>query len=383
MYISIWDLDWYFKNTNLPNVDCMRLSSYYKQKGYIINFITESFDLNIKYDKLYIFKENKTTPLPDAKYINDKNTILIGTGFEYLNSKSLGSVIIACRPDYLLYPAKKEIDSYYNANFITFYAGNKLIKNRQDFHNSKKYLKRTIITDKNFWKNSKENILYCLNELKKEKNIVFLNSISLKTLINEDDIRKNFLSLNFHTGTNFIWKNDLGNDYDSAEKIVSFLKELRLKTKSKLGFIPFKCILLNHFEDKTFYEIDLLRCFRIISLFKQNNFFCNFIVNTIDTPYVFYFRCIEEWTKYYFNLSFIEYCVHDQCYSSGILWNNIINNSIRWNNKKIDFLLKLLTKESWTEWHNLFYTQIKEQIINFNKIDFNYLKKNINLIEKD
>ena len=124
----------------------MRISSYYKQKGYTICFIKDITDLNIKYEKIYIKKDLDETPYPSIQILNDSRTILLGKGFRYNNAKQLNAIITACRPDYLLYDVD-ERNSYANANFITFYAGKTLIKKRQDFHNTLKYTKRTIVTD--------------------------------------------------------------------------------------------------------------------------------------------------------------------------------------------------------------------------------------------
>ena len=115
----------------MPNVNCMRLSSYHKQKGDEVNFIEEEFQQTLQYDRIYIFREKETTDLPSRKILDDKKTVLLGQGFKYFGAKELNEVIIACRPDYLLYNIKEE-NQYSNANFITFYAKNKLITKRQD-----------------------------------------------------------------------------------------------------------------------------------------------------------------------------------------------------------------------------------------------------------
>ena len=208
MKISIWDLDWYHKQSFIPNVKCMKISSFHKQQGDEINFITTQHQINFACDKLYLVCEKKSTQLPSRKIIDDNRTILIGSAFElYSKHKEPGPIIMACRPDYLLYETEEK-DKYGNANFITFYANGKLITNQQDYHNTKLHKHFTIVADKWFWKSSDEEIIYCLEMLKQEKNLMFLEPISLKRILSNDLIRQKFLELHFITGTTFKWKND-------------------------------------------------------------------------------------------------------------------------------------------------------------------------------
>ena len=88
------------------------------------------------------------------------------------------------------------------------------------------------------------------------------------------EIQEKFLAINFGTGTLFRWRNDLGNEYENATQIVDFILKLRQCTKSNLGFIPFKCCIYDHFTEEENYHLDLLRCFRIIDLFKKNKIQC-------------------------------------------------------------------------------------------------------------
>ena len=108
----------------------MRLSSYHKQKGDKINFISQQTHLDLRYDIMYIACEHDDIEKPDNKYIKDKRTVLLGRGFRYYNVKAIGAVVVACRPDYLLYPRMD--GAYANADFVTYYAGDQLIKSRQD-----------------------------------------------------------------------------------------------------------------------------------------------------------------------------------------------------------------------------------------------------------
>lgn len=383
MNISIWDLDFYYKQTNMPNINCMRLSSYHKQKGDKINFISQETHLTLLFDILYISRELDNTPMPSRKYIDDKRTKLIGKGFRYYGAKELNSIVTACRPDYLLYEIE-ETNQYTNANFITFYAGNKLIKSRQDWHNTKANRKKTIVTDKYFWKAKDEDIIYCLDVLKDEKNIAFLEPISLLKILNNEIIKKKFLSLHFSSGTKFKWKNDYSSNYSDILNIINFLKELQTKTKSDLGFIPIKAIILNHSNENDFM-LDHLRCFQIVAAFKQAKLKCIIIApkEVLSSPYYKFFSMLEIWTRYYIKLSYIEFILHDICAQQGLSWYIILNNPIKWRNTYIDNLLFMLTNEIWENYKYLLFTQWGIDELNSYKIDYNLIKQNINLIYKD
>lgn len=383
MNITIWDLDFFYKKTIMPNINCMRLSSYHKQKGDKINFVSQETHLNLAFDILYISRELDITPMPSRKYIDDKRTQLIGSGFRYYGAKELNAVVVACRPDYLLYEMEKT-NQYTNANFITFYAGNKLIKSRQDWHNTKANRKKTIVTDKYFWKAEEQDILYCLEVLKNEKNVAFLEPISLSRILNNKNIREKFLELHFSTGTKFKWKNDYSSNYPEVLNIISFIKELRIKTKSDLGFIPIKAITIEHTNENDF-NLDFLRCIQIIAAFKQAKIKCVVIApkQVLSSLYYKFFYMLEIWTRYYIKLSYIEFILHDLCAQEGTLWYVILNNPIKWKNIYIDNLLYMLIDDSWDNYKHLLFVQWGIEELNSNKINYDIIKQNITLIYKD
>ena len=72
MRVSIWDLDWYHKFSFMPNYKAQKVSSYYKQKGAIINFIERVEHINYEYDIMFIFRDKKLSPMPPSKYIDKK-----------------------------------------------------------------------------------------------------------------------------------------------------------------------------------------------------------------------------------------------------------------------------------------------------------------------
>lgn len=379
MYVTIWDLDWYYQKSNVPNVDCMRLSSYHKQKGDKINFISQQTHLDLRYDIMYIACERDDTEKPDNKYIKDKRTVLLGRGFRYYNVKTIGAIVVACRPDYLLYPHMN--GAYANADFVTYYAGDQLIKSRQDWHNTKNGRKKTVITDRNFWKTKDENIIWCLQDLKQEKNIAFLEPISLRKILGNNSIRQNFLTLHFSNGTVFKWCNDYGSTYEQALDILSFLKQLRERTTSDLGFMPFKAQLISH-KDYEDFELDLLRTFQIVAEFKTAKMKSLIVAprNRLESPHWEIFSGLQYWTSKVPQISYVEFVTHYISKADGLTWDEVINNKLKWKNKYVNFLVRLLIDEKWVDYRNLFYIQWGDKVLNSSKIDFKYLYNNVNLI---
>lgn len=181
----------------------MKLSSYHKQRGDSINFITSPTQLGLSFDLMYIARKGDNTEVPSKKLINDSRVKLLGPGFKYYGAKGISSVVAGCRPDYLLYDVD-EHNPYANANFAQFYCGKTRLKTKQDYHSSFKYHKKTVVVDKWFWRAEDPDIICCLDELKDEKNIAFLEPISLFKILTNAEIHQKFLALHFAPGTRFL-----------------------------------------------------------------------------------------------------------------------------------------------------------------------------------
>lgn len=374
MQVTIWDLDWFYKITNIPNVDCMKLSSYHKQKGDNINFVTDITQLNLIFDRLYIARESEQTEVPNIKILNDKRTFLLGNGFKYYGAKVINKVVASCRPDYLLYNIDKK-NPYANANFLQFYCGKELLIKRQDFHNTFKHHKKTLVVDKYFWSATDEEILYCLNELKKEKNVAFLKPISLAKILTSKKIRENFLELNFTVGTVFKWKNDYGNGLIAIQTIVDFMLELRNKTHSNLGIVPITREVPTDYEES---NIDLAEIFTITKIFKQNKLKC-LIKFTGTSVLQFVYNNITKWTEYDFSLSFVEHTIHLQSMIEGLDWYEVLNNHLKWRNKDLDWLLYILIAEEWENYQDCLLLQWGENMLNSKLINKEIIKEHLSL----
>ena len=148
--VTIWDMDFFEGKSFYPNPVAMKISSFHKQQGHLINFVEEKYHLTLSFDVMYIIKEKRQTSKPSSKYLNDKRVKLIGKSFRFFdNYWEIPPVISAVRPDYLLYP-EREKDAYYNANIAQFYHNGMLLNKKQSFQNTKKFHKKTLVIDKEF-----------------------------------------------------------------------------------------------------------------------------------------------------------------------------------------------------------------------------------------
>ena len=374
MTVVILDLDWMFDKSEIPNVNCMKLSSFHKQRGDSVYFIGDMSELSLAYDRLYVFGESDSTPTISSKLLNDERTILFGKRFELCGAKKLGTVVSGCRPDYLLYDIQDQnSSSYAKANFVTFFTdtGNKIQK-LQEWKNTKKGVKRTIVTDTVLWRQKPEEVEKCLEELKDEKNIVFLTPISIRFLIDNKEVQKKFFSLHFSKGTKFKWRNDVGSDKNSAIKICDFLNEFKKYTKSQVGAIPIQPHL-NENENE-----DIKRLFEVFAVFKKNKLRC-FLPPTEQAEQTIY-HWLRRWCDKGFENSFIEEMVFFTSASKGKRWSQIINEPGCWTGDRVRFLIQLLDKPDWEDYIECLCIQWGGDSINPSVIDFDIIHKNAYMI---
>lgn len=131
MNIGIIDADAIGKKKHrFPNLACMKISSYYKDRGHNVGLLLSYDDIE-KYDKIFLSKVFTDTPIPDG-IIDLPNVEHGGTGFFYDKAKPLSYEIEHSMPDYHLYDEfvakalengakKKELEYYtdYSIGFVT------------------------------------------------------------------------------------------------------------------------------------------------------------------------------------------------------------------------------------------------------------------------
>ena len=88
----------------------MKLSSYHKQKGDNVYLVKNKYDIKREWDLMYICKKTAESPTPPLGFtLNNPKIIKIGKG--WTNSNKIDNIVLACRPDYLLYPNMQKYDN--------------------------------------------------------------------------------------------------------------------------------------------------------------------------------------------------------------------------------------------------------------------------------
>ena len=369
MTVFILDLDWLCDQSEIPNVNCMRLSSFHKQRKDQVFLVGDMSDLTMQYDRLYIWSESDSTPTLGYRILNDPRTMLFGKRFALCGAKQLGTVILGCRPDYLLYDITNEqSSSYTKANFITFFSanGDKVIS-RQAWHNTKKGVKRTIVTDEILWKQDPVEITLCLSELIDEPNVVFMQPISLKCLIENESVRNAFFALKFSRGTHFKWRNDVGHNAESAHQIVELLLALKQHTKSALGAVPIQSHLSGIWQD------DIARILQVAAIFKKNKLSC--MLPTVTNQHQYIYQWVQKWLNNNIEISFIEFMCFFTFAKKGLRWFNILNDRAHWAESKVRFLVQMLADNAWKPYITDMCVQWGSSAIDENCIDFTTIDK--------
>lgn len=354
MYVSIWDLDYYYfkgEKVNCFNPDVMKISSYHKQLGDIVNFITTEDDINRPYNLMYIIKEKEETPQPPIKFFMARNIRWYGKCFKHRINWKMNDAMLGCRPDYLLYPEKNTKQE--RAEHIRLFNNNgKPLKWVQDWTNTFRN-KDIVVTDTAMWFSSKEDLCKALDRLSELKKVSFLEPIWLQKIIYDKDIREKFLKLNLKKGAKIYWSIVNLKQIDDALDFIDELKNRRQIT-AKVNYLrlDYRDKTKSHWEDKE----QAIKEFRAVQ---------NIIVNAkkrkikievrmpksrFETPYFQLFEEIAIWTKESFQISWLDYLTNkffgrNRNYNSEITiwnhpekWNEVFRDLLRQTYKDKEFL---------------------------------------------
>jgi hypothetical protein len=185
------------------------------------------------------------------------------------------------------------------------------------------------------WEQKPKDIIKCLEELENEMNVMFLNPISLRCMIENNDIAEKFCALHFSRGTNFKWRNDVGQDVDAATAICNFLNLLNKSTKSNIGAVPFKLHLSNSFIE------DFKRILLVSKVFKINKIHMFFAPENLSILNSMY-KYVNDWCAKGFKNSFIENMVLFSMGRKGKRWYQIINDPIYWGQARVKQMIDIL-----------------------------------------
>lgn len=342
MRVSIWDVDYFYKKTGV-NYDCMKISSYHKQRGDKINFITSEFQAAMQCDVMYITKEDESLKNPPIKYTTSNKSKIWGKGMKYLVNYKIPAVILACRPDYLLYQLEDKFDRSDAIQFFDY--DGKLLPKRQDEKNTFKN-KKTLVIDKMFWSSSKENLLFALQQLKRRKNIAFLEPISIKRILSDVEIEKTFLELNFTVESRFEWRNNYGSSLEEALRIIDFIARLNERTTSFVGVPRFAAITSDHFSDQNNALADLKRCLLIMAEAKKRKVPCEFkpLKTRLDTPYIHLFETIIKWSQKSRKMSLVEFAARPLMNNYKCSLEELFIKNEWWINESFCAIVALMVK---------------------------------------
>lgn len=333
MNIGIWDMQ-YYKTKKGFVVDLMKLSSYHKQLGDSVALIETELDLRRRYDLLYIYKANTNLASPPPSMMYSNKVKLMGEGFKYFNTWKVNDIILACRPDYLLYPSKSTREE--RADIVQFcnHEG-RWLGLRQNPENSFSK-KETLIADDAIWIASPETINDCLDEMLRMQNLSFLNPILLSSVLSDETIRKKFESLKLFSGCKLNFINDYGQDYSSALVIVDFIKNLRHNNPTFTSpIIYFEPITNRHNSNEDGCR-DFERCLKIIDLGKKER--VRLVIGKVDrlkTPYYCLFEELEKWSsnKGWWQDSLIEFMTKKQRVKFQCSVEKLMSEHMWWNDE--------------------------------------------------
>lgn len=340
--VTIIDVEWYNGYSRLPKPLCMKLSSYHKQLGDIINFAETGWQINLDFDIMYVVREGTAGTLPKEIPMHNDKVYLIGNGFRYYNRylKELPTAIDSCRPDYLLYKIDEE-NNMTKANIIQFYSRNgKRLPLIQDYHRATKGSKWNLVIDEKFWEQTYDDIFACVQLLKQDKNVVFQHEIKLDNIISHPEIENLFLSLDYKRGSSMKLY------YGGADwvRLCAFMDKFQTRY-SNLAHLPVYVDIpyqYNHAEDPNSGIKDLTNYLSIVTKAKQIKL--HIIPRAQDrnkSPFWFYFEEIESWMTYGYQKSFIEWMTLSAQRYHGVGMHTILTTKSKWSTPQIQWLMDL------------------------------------------
>lgn len=359
MKITIWDLDYYFSDEKgaAVNADVQKISSYHKQKGDSVNFVISERDIYRPYDIYYIIKENKKTPNPPMEFFMNPKVRWWGEAYSMKQNWKMSDAMLACRPDYLLYPERLSRDA--RAEQIRLLGNNnKLLPVIQDWGNTLKD-KNYIVTDKKLWYADEETVIAALRRIQNVPNICFEAPIPIITLSKNPNILNEFWKLKFTKRSQFEFVRAYPEDMLTINHFIILFR-------SCFPTCPLPHIKLIYTRKpwNTAEEArDGMAMLRgIVSAAKYLNIYLDIIgpKKRTETPFFFLPELMEDWCKLNFKMSWLEYLSIrfkvDKNYMSGSTdwnkpdkWHPLFRDVIRQTYEDTDFLLRKWGNEKVSE----------------------------------
>ena len=360
--ISIFDSEFYYNQSKLPSWKAMKISSFYKQQGYIVNLYTQDFKITYDYDAAFVIKERIDTKMPPSRLLDDGRTILMGKALEgYEGYKTFPMEMSVVRPDYRLFSVKKEsiLD---RIQYVQFYCGLYEIEKSQDWHNTYLGSKISIVVDDNFWDfKSSELIISKLKILQKEPRVGFLHPIKLKKILKDKAIADEFYKLKF----SFRYHNtfDISGIEQTYENVVEIIDFIANWNRFSGSFKPIRIrtITTKHWNNQENIDYDLRRCIKIVAYAKSKGVRINLRNPNRQTysPEWRMFNVLKCWCNNFPNKSFVETMFIWSTEKTNLSAWEISSNSKYWISVWLRYLINLIQtdeefvkKYCFIEWEN-------------------------------
>lgn len=358
MRVTIWDLDYYHakRKVNCFNPDAMKISSYHKQLGDSVNFVTKEDDIYRPYDLYYIIKEKTATPQPPMSFILDRKVRWWGKAYRGKVNWKMNDVMLGCRPDYLLYPERNTKQE--RAEHIRLFNNNaELLPRRQDWANTFTN-KHVIVTDPYMWFSDKNSIIQALDMLQEAQNISFLEPIWIQKILAYEEIKNKFLTLKFAPGGMINWTTINFDQLEDAIQLIRDFKELHPHVAPSKLILDYRDKKRSHWESRDYALEDFYKLRELILRCKREvfNIELRMPASRFETPYFFLFEELARWTKYNFTYSWLEFLSDrfghvgpgqmSEFWSNPRLWNEPFRNLLQQTWKDTEFLL-LRSKDNY------------------------------------
>ena len=328
MKVTIWDLDYYHAKVkeNCLNPDVMKISSYHKQMGDRVNFVLTADDINRPYDLYYIIKEETKTPMPPVDFFMRSNIRWWGKAVKKRVNWAMPDEMLICRPDYLLYP-EKNTKFERSEHIRLFNDSGKLLPVTQDWKNtfSNKF---AVVTDTTIWQAKKEELLKALQILQDCKNISFFHPIWIQKILEDEEIKEEFLKIKFIRGCSMEWTTVEMVEIDAAWELMSEIKKRNSGVRLSGVTVDYMISKQNHWTDVAVARRDFQMIRELICRAKEEGFkvIIKMPTTRFETPYFFLFEELARWTKSHITTSWLEYITNRfgnaRIYDDYMYWNN-------------------------------------------------------------
>lgn len=357
--VAIWDLEYYFaiNKVNCFNPDAMKISSYHKQKGDQVFLISNEYEINNKYDIIYILKERANTPNPPLKFFLDDKVRWLGRACNF-NKWNIPTIILQMRPDYLLYPEHNT--RWERADQCRLFDNQgQLLTAVQDNINAFKN-KNFLIVDPSYviWNlTSSSDLQKALESLTSIKNLSFFEPININRLIDDKLVRDSFLKLKFIRNAKIAWLTmPLNNKVFTAIDIVKQLKENNPTAAPGVLDISYEENFDSWYKDKQ-KAIDSFNFIKQVIIYaKRNKVNIKLHIPNYKRINILYFQLIEtiiNWTQEkskrksnFVNSSWLEYITEinnikniDNYWTHPEHWSVSFRDLLRQTRQDKEFLL--------------------------------------------